>query len=152
MITRMQVVEEARAWIDTPWHHQASVFRVGVDCGGLLRGVMIRLGLADPDVTKWRDAEKFLGYSRSPDGYTLQEVCETYLIPIPQERMQPGDAVMLAIDKHPQHLGLLSPYRYGGLAIIHATNAARPPRVIETRLLLGRSMRFVAAYALPGVA
>ncbi len=38
-ITRSGVVAEARRWIGTPYHHQASVRGVGTDCLGLVRGV-----------------------------------------------------------------------------------------------------------------
>lgn len=33
------IVAEARSWIGTPYHHQASVKGVGCDCLGLVRGV-----------------------------------------------------------------------------------------------------------------
>jgi len=34
-----RVVAAARSWIGTPYHHQQSVRRAGVDCLGLIRGV-----------------------------------------------------------------------------------------------------------------
>lgn len=34
-----RVVIAARAWIGTPYHHQASLMGVGTDCLGLVRGV-----------------------------------------------------------------------------------------------------------------
>ncbi len=37
--TRAGIVEAARQWIGTPYHHQASVRGVGTDCLGLVRGV-----------------------------------------------------------------------------------------------------------------
>ena len=37
--TRGDVVAEARTWLGTPWHHQASVKGVGCDCIGFVRGV-----------------------------------------------------------------------------------------------------------------
>ena len=37
--TRDDVIAEARTWIGTPWHHQASVKGVGCDCIGFVRGV-----------------------------------------------------------------------------------------------------------------
>ena len=37
--TRAAVVAHARAWIGTPYHHQASHIGVGTDCLGLIRGV-----------------------------------------------------------------------------------------------------------------
>lgn len=33
------VVDIARSWIGTPYHHQAAVMGVGCDCLGLIRGV-----------------------------------------------------------------------------------------------------------------
>ena len=38
-ITRDAIVAEARAWIGTPYRHQASLKGVGCDCLGLVRGV-----------------------------------------------------------------------------------------------------------------
>ena len=35
---RLHIVALARAWIGTPYHHQASVRGVGTDCVGLVRG------------------------------------------------------------------------------------------------------------------
>jgi len=34
-----RVIAAARAWLGTPYHHQASLLGVGCDCLGLLRGV-----------------------------------------------------------------------------------------------------------------
>lgn len=50
------VVAAARAWIGTPYHHQASLKGVGADCLGLVRGVWRDL--------YGRDAEEPPGYSR----------------------------------------------------------------------------------------
>jgi NlpC/P60 family putative phage cell wall peptidase len=38
-----QVVDLARGWIGTPYHHQASVKGVGCDCLGLVRGIYAEL-------------------------------------------------------------------------------------------------------------
>lgn len=38
-VTRAEIVREARAWIGTPYHHQASLVGVGTDCLGLVRGI-----------------------------------------------------------------------------------------------------------------
>jgi NlpC/P60 family putative phage cell wall peptidase len=43
------VVAEARRWIGTPYHHQASVFQVGSDCLGLVRGVYAGLYGSEPE-------------------------------------------------------------------------------------------------------
>lgn len=41
--TRADVVACARAWLGTPYHHQASMRGVGTDCLGLVRGVYFDL-------------------------------------------------------------------------------------------------------------
>src|SRR5215467_2040405 len=38
-LTRTAIIAEARAWIDTPYRHQASLKGIGCDCLGLVRGV-----------------------------------------------------------------------------------------------------------------
>ncbi len=38
-VCRCEIVREARSWIGTPYHHQASCAGVGTDCLGLVRGV-----------------------------------------------------------------------------------------------------------------
>jgi hypothetical protein len=43
------IVAEARSWIGTPYHHQASVKHVGCDCLGLVRGVWRALLGPEPE-------------------------------------------------------------------------------------------------------
>jgi len=139
------VVAAARSWIGTPFHHRARLKGVGVDCSGLIVGVCRELGLVAADF----DTEP---YTTTPDARMLREGCARELTPIDRGAMQPGDVVLLAITKDEQHLGILGDYRYGGLSIIHAANNVAPPRVIETRLMFSRSLRFCAAYSLPRIA
>lgn len=49
-VTREQVVATARAWIGTPYHHQASERGVGADCLGLVRGVWRDLYESDAEM------------------------------------------------------------------------------------------------------
>jgi NlpC/P60 family putative phage cell wall peptidase len=48
-ITRCAIVAEARAWIGTPYRHQASLKGVGCDCLGLVRGVWRAVCGAEPE-------------------------------------------------------------------------------------------------------
>lgn len=48
-ITRSAIVAEARAWIGTPYRHQASLKSVGCDCLGLVRGVWRALFGEEPE-------------------------------------------------------------------------------------------------------
>jgi uncharacterized protein YijF (DUF1287 family) len=81
---------------------------------------------------------------------SLLGVCNHTLVPIRRDQMQPGDVVVVAFDAAPGHMGIVADYLHGGLSIVHALGITSR-RVIETRLMFSASMRFVAAYRLPGV-
>lgn len=145
-VSREAFVAEARSWIGTPWRHQGQTKGLGADCAGFIRGVIWSLGLAER-----RNPEYILHYSIMPDGVMLRSECDKWLTPISKADMRPGDVLLLRPDKLPQHMGILGDHVYGGLSLIHGCNSVRPPRVIETRLMFARNLKFVAAYAVPGV-
>lgn len=69
---RDRVLDEARTWLRTPWHHNARVRGAGVDCGHLLAACYIGAGLA-PDIdlgqytADWmqhQSEERFLSFVR----------------------------------------------------------------------------------------
>src|SRR5882762_1230801 len=84
MVTRAQVVECARSYIGTPWHHQARVKgpQGGIDCAGLVICVGEELKLFESVETP--------NYSRYPDG-SLLPTCAKYLTAILSHAAQPGD-------------------------------------------------------------
>ena len=95
-----RVIAAARAWLGTPYHHQASLLGVGCDCLGLLRGV-------------WRDvvgkeAPGLPAYSPDWGEVRAEEVlrdgCASCMILV-EDAAQPGDVVLFrmrswAIAKH----------------------------------------------------
>lgn len=141
MTTRAEVIAEAYTWLSTPWVHQHRTKAVAVDCAGLVIGVARELGLVAPDFD-------FTGYGRQADG-TLMAVCEQFMTRIPRDEMQAGDVLVVAVERDPQHMGVLVPYRHGGLSLIHASSTAR--EVVETRVMFARNFVFRAAFRLPGV-
>jgi cell wall-associated NlpC family hydrolase len=151
MTTREQVIAEARSWVGTPFAHQQEAKGLACDCIGLLRGVCINLGLFPADWQAMPEAAPFVGYCRMPDGVSLRLACDTFMTEVPREAMQPGDAVLVRFDAAPQHVGIVTPYPHGNaFGFVQAV----PRGVIETRLMFGstpRTMKFVAAYRLPGV-
>jgi cell wall-associated NlpC family hydrolase len=142
MTDRTRVVAAARDWIGTPFHHQARLKAVGVDCIGLVIGVARELDMVqqDFDVT---------GYSRYPDGRALMAMAREKMTWVPLDQMQIGDVVVVGFDKLPQHFGIIGDYRHGGFSIIHAASAYG--KVVEQRLMFSKAMFFVAAFQLPGV-
>ena len=94
LITRAAVVAEAREWIGTPYHHQATQKGVGADCGGLVAGVAMALGIVPP--TWWRDTFEpaFGGYGKQPFNGLLARVCESFMVRVHDEPA-PGDVLLL---------------------------------------------------------
>lgn len=91
--TRAGIVEAARLWIGTPYHHQASVRGVGTDCLGLVRGV-------------WRDvygadAEMPPAYSRdwaeAGGEETMLAAASRHLERIEAPELAPGDVVVFRL-------------------------------------------------------
>lgn len=142
MTSRLDVVAKAREWLGTPFQHQQRSKGLAVDCAGLLIGVARELGLVAPDFD-------VSGYARQPDGASLLRWCDQYMTRVRREELQPGHVVVVAFDAAPGHIAILGDYAHGGLSIIHA--ATKPGRVIETRLLFTKQMRFVAAFNIAGV-
>lgn len=144
VVSRAEIVRVAVGYIGTPFHHMGRQPGVGLDCAGVLVCCARELGLVSLDFD-------VPSYTPTPDGHSMIRWCEQYMRRVQQSEMKPGDAIVLATDVEPQHIGMLGVYQHGGLSIIHASNASHPPRVIETRLMYSRAQRFVAAYTLPGI-
>lgn len=145
---REAIVAEARAWMGTPFAHQAHLRGIGCDCAGLVGGVAVALGLLPADW--WERHFAFAGYARQPDGRTFLQACREYMTEIDPADAQAGDAVAMRFRRDPQHIGLLVPYAHGGMAIVHALSSVG--RVTEHRLD-ERWLRLVThAFRLPGIA
>ncbi len=147
--TREQVVAEARSWLGTPFAHQGHVKGIGADCAGLVAGVAIALGLLPADWWQ-RDFAPHAGYPRTPGAGLMPAVCRRFLRHLEPMHARPGDVLLLRFSTEPQHLGIVTPYHLGGLAMIHAYS--RSSAVVEHRLADVWRARVVAAFALPGVA
>lgn len=138
MITREQIVTEARAWIGTRWQHQARVKGRATDCAGLVIGVAWEVGLIGRDVD-------FNGYARQPDGDRMRQVCRDMMVEIPATCIRPGDVVAMRFELEPQHVAIVT-----DRGIIHAYAQAR--RVVEHRLDSLWKSRIVGAYQFKGIA
>ncbi len=150
MTTRADVVAEARRWLATPYAHQAHRRGVGCDCGGLIGGVAVALGIVAADW--WETAfAAHAGYSRQPHGNSLIDVLDAFMARIEPAEVQAGDVIALRFSRHPQHVAIVVPYAGGGLGMVHALNAGTRA-VVEHRLDDKWQRRVTHAYALPGVA
>lgn len=151
-VSRSKVVAEARSWIGTAYLHQAELKGVGVDCGGLIRGVSVALGLIPENYKQMMPAE-IHGYGRRPDGDLGRDLCDLYWNRIEPDSVQPADLVLCSYGKvgMPHHVGIIADYQGGGLSIIHALGPRGPKRVVEHRFDSVWRSRVIAAYSMPGV-
>ena len=83
-----RIVAEARAWIGTPYRHQASLIGVGCDCLGLVRGVWRALHGAEPEAPGPYPANPA---SRADDA--LERAARRHLVPAIGP-VAPGDVLV----------------------------------------------------------
>lgn len=134
-VTRAEVVAAGRAWLGTPFHHQGRLRGVGVDCAGVIIGIAKELKLSTFDVT---------GYGHRPDGREMESLCHSHMRCGVITKKQPGDVLLLEVDKQPQHLALAT-----DIGMLHAYAPLR--RVVEHRIDEDWSSRIVAVFILPGI-
>ena len=105
----MQLVDVARTYVDTPFHHAGRLPGVGLDCIGVPVCAAIACGF---------DVEDVRAYPLRPNGM-LQSIMESKLLRVDTRRE--GDVLLMRFDQAlPHHLALLT-----GPTIIHAHIAAR---------------------------
>ncbi len=140
--TRTDIIAEARGWIGTPYHHQASLNGVGADCLGLVRGVWRSL--------HGRDAELPPAYSRD---WAEASGCETLLAAAGRhlevrttDAMLPGDILIFRFraDVPAKHAGILAT----PTTFVHAMEGAA---ACEVPLGHWWRRRIAGVFAFPGV-
>jgi hypothetical protein len=136
-MTREEIYEAARTFLDIPWRHRGRS-RMGVDCIGLVCQLGDHFGIPYEDID---------GYSRNPDGRFVDHVRKFMIYREPQV-VAPGCAVILRDQHQPCHIGVIS-QKWGALYMVHASLAKR--RVIEEEWDGFWSSRFRCALDFPGV-
>ncbi|MBX6329976.1 MAG: C40 family peptidase [Pseudolabrys sp.] len=95
MITREAIVAEARSWIGTPYHHQASVKGIGCDCLGLVRGVWRALYGKEPEAIPPYSRD----WAEAGGRETLAEAAARHMRWSSPNRMLPGDVLIFALNE-----------------------------------------------------
>jgi NlpC/P60 family putative phage cell wall peptidase len=115
---RNRIIVEARAWIGTPYMHQASLKGVGCDCLGLLRGVWRALYDMEPEplpayAADWAEAN---GEER------LAAAARRHLIESDSSEAASGDVLLFRWRPHlpAKHAAIVS----GDDRMIHAYDGA----------------------------
>lgn len=147
-VSRERWIRTCLAYVGTPYVHQGRVPGVGMDCPAWLIVGARECGIKPPDFN-------VTGYARTPDGHTLQAICEQHMTRLPSlADAIPGDAILCAFREsgRAQHLGMLVDATPGRMYWMQA-DGFRGKETRVTRLVLGgRFLQFVAAYRVPGVA
>lgn len=129
---RAAVVKEALTWHRTPYHHQASLKGVGVDCVFLLVRVFQTVGIVPADFNPGN-------YSREWYFHKSEEVylggVQTYARPLPLgTEPLPGDVALYKVGKCVSHGAII----VDDELLIHANRKAREVEIAlrrETELL-----------------
>lgn len=133
---RAAVVEEARSFLRTPYHHQGMVKGAGVDCLTLLILVYRKVGIVAFDFDPGNySAEWFL--HRSDEMYLEGVQKHARQVEVPQI----GDVAMYRLGRTVSHGVIIvdtAPELYG----IHASRPARNVELIELRALESETCHF----------
>jgi NlpC/P60 family putative phage cell wall peptidase len=123
---RAEIVEAARLWLGTPYHHQASLRDVGCDCLGLVRGVWRDLCGAEPE----EPPPYSQSWAESLGQETLALAAARHLRPLPLADARPGDVLLFRWRAHlpAKHCAILS----GPESLIHAHDGAAVAEVAFT--------------------
>jgi len=116
----IETLAAARAWIGTPYVHQASLKGVGCDCLGLLRGLYReRFGTEPEDVPPY-DPQWDRGGEELRDGFARH--CSAVAL----SALVPGDILLFRmVPRGPaRHCALLA-QKDGALTLIHARQNKR---------------------------
>ncbi|MBA4331886.1 peptidase P60 [Brevundimonas mediterranea] len=87
---RAAAVAVARAWLGTPYRHQASMKGVGADCLGLVRGVWREVVGAEPEGLPAYSPD----WAETGGRETLLAAAGRWLTPVPVEAMRTGDVLL----------------------------------------------------------
>lgn len=142
MVAREAVIAEARAWLGTPYRHQASVKGAGCDCLGLVRGVYRALCGPEPEAAPPYSAD----WAEAGKRETLAEAAGRHLEAVPVDAAAPGDVLVFRWRAHvpAKHMAIMSaPAR-----MIHAHDGAA---VCEVTLGPWWRRRIAFAFRFPGV-
>lgn len=141
-LARAAIVAEARAWLGTPYRHQASAKGAGCDCLGLARGLWRALLGAEPEAATPYDAAWALSTARE----TLAEAARRHLVEIAPVAARPGDILLFRWRARlpASHVAVLAT----PTTLIHAHDGAM---VAEVAFTPWWRRHLAYAFAFPGV-
>jgi len=142
--TQNRIVQIARRWIGTPYHHQASSEGAGADCLGLFRGIWRELFGAEPAEIPPYTADWTATRSNDP----LRAAAISLLDQRNDDPMQHGDIMLFRMKSSgpTKHLGVVALGSDQTATLIHAYSQRG---VVETHLTSGWLRRSTGVFAIP---
>lgn len=143
------ITAEARRWLGTPWHHQASLRGVGTDCIGFIAGVAAACGSSEAQT--FLNTPAWRSYGRAPDAALLFAMCDRLMDRIAIAAARDADVLVfeqLGVPNHPIHFAYVAS-GLGGPTMIHAWFVVR--EVVEHTLDASWRDKTLRAYRLRGV-
>ena len=138
------IVARARAWIGTPYRHQASCRGAGTDCLGLLRGVWRETLGPEPEAVPGYTAD----WSEPGRREDLLDAARRNLVEIARSEMRPGDVLVLRMRETgvAKHVGILGASAAGVPTLIHAYSGCG---VVESSLTPAWARRIAGVFRFP---
>lgn len=142
-MARSEVVDAARAWIGTPYRHQAARRGAGSDCLGLVRGIWHELFGREPEVVPAYSMD----WSEPSGDEQLWQAARRHLREIPKGDPKPGDLILFRMraGSVAKHLGIVTENAPTG-AFVHAYYGHG---VVESPLSMPWMRRIVARFEFP---
>lgn len=140
--TRTAIVAEARAWIGTPYQHQASLKGVGCDCLGLVRGVWRACIGEEPEAAPAYSRD----WAEASGVESLADAALRHLVAIDAATFAAGDVLLFRwrADCVAKHVAIAAT----ATTMIHAHDGAE---VCEVAIAPWWRRRITHAFAFPGV-
>lgn len=126
---RASIVAEALSWLRTPYHHQARIKGVGVDCVWLLIEVFKTVGIVAADFDPGNYAGEWY-FHQTEEIYLTGVIGHARRIEAPQ----PGDVALYRFGHCVSHGAIVVAEGY----CVHANRRARNVELIELRALEDR--------------
>lgn len=114
----MRILDAARGWIGTPFHHRASIKGVGTDCLGLVRGVWRELYGGEPEPLP----DYAPDWAGATGRETMLEAARRHLTPV--DTPQPGDVLLFRLRPH-------GPAAHAGILGVSPPNPPQHPTLIH---------------------
>lgn len=151
-VTRKQITDCARTYLDTPFQHQGRVKGISCDCVGVPYMVADEMGLCDRQGTKIGRLDN-VNYQPQPTGNFVHTECQRILVEKPVAEMQEGDVLSMKMPTIPCHVGIVSKLYAGTpnecFGVIHGYSPAH--KVVETIIDRKLRARIAGCFNFPGV-